>query len=455
MTAEGAGATPAASEGAPDAAPQAGAAPAAYSAPTRALLRFAAPPDLPGAQAIIRRDLAMTAARSLADAVTMTLGVQLCLHLGGDAVHASAIHTAAAVGLLASGAYATSSGGTLAPLYRSQILAGLALAATPVAAFVAEPALASTLMAALLGLSAAFAGLSLPLISAAYAKAYPQQLRGSLVAYSRLVHGIVAVACLAVLGRLSRDHLDLTWLAYPLVGLLGAVTARDFCRLPLEVSTSRPPVRVMLATLVRDRGFRRFQGFQFLLGLGNLMANPLLAVYAHAALGLPVAIAVWIVPNGIVEHAMRLATVRLHGRLYDRLGVFAHRTITDFVFAMGLACWAFADSMGPAIAGSLLLGFGRAGGQIIWTIGSLEFAPKGAEQLYAATHTLLTGVRGIFAPALGLWLLTDVFDGSYRNILFLCAGLAAAATLGHGLPSRHEVESGPTPPSGSASTPPS
>ena len=45
-----------------------------------------------------------------------------------------------------------------------------------------------------------------------------------------------------------------------------------------------------------------------------------------------------------------------------------------------------------------------AGGKLAWSLGHLHFAKSAESESYMGIHVSLTGLRGLFAPPLGMWL---------------------------------------------------
>jgi hypothetical protein len=74
----------------------------------------------------------------------------------------------------------------------------------------------------------------------------------------------------------------------------------------------------------------------------------------------------------------------------------------------------------------IIFGIGMSGVTIAWTLGSMYYAPKFEVSNYQAVHIALTGLRGIFSPALG-YMVMKVFSMESVFILsaflFLCGGM--------------------------------
>ena len=53
---------------------------------------------------------------------------------------------------------------------------------------------------------------------------------------------------------------------------------------------------------------------------------------------------------------------------------------------------------------SVTAGLGAGGGLLVYELCVIDFAPPGRVALYMGLHTFLTGIRGVAAPFVGVWL---------------------------------------------------
>lgn len=381
------------------------------------------------------RDAQMAATRSALTGLCIAIAVQVVLGMGGDERHAAWMHTGMFIGLLCSLGY-VQLGNRFNPmrlLVFSDSLSALCLFAVGlygIGAF--EGALPLAILAtAATGINA----IGVPLISATYSHIYPARMRGRIVSLTRMVHGLGGLLSLVILSRiLERAPDSLAWI-FPLAGVFVIVAVLRFAGMKeiAGMHVNKRSLKGLIGVLARDKQFRRFQFFQFILGCANLASLPLLAVYVKQELNLPVDVAVLIVGNGAVEMAVVLLSVRFHGSLFDRLGVVRHRVLASVLIGGGFVVWAFTRDVWMGVLAGVLIGLGRAGGGVVWTIGSLYFARKGDEGLYSGVHTSLTGLRGIIAPLGGLWLFETWFTGQYRAYFLVMAGMMFFSALGHAL----------------------
>ena len=395
------------------------------------------------------RDLVLTAGRGVVFTLLVSVGPQLVQALGGGAAHVAALRTATASGLLLSlGWVALGKGRSplqmiLVPGMLSRLLlCGVAFVGTATGPF--SPA---TLFAVIVFLSQTCLGLTVPFISTVYGLVYPAHDRARLVALGRLVNGVVSIAAAAGLGALFAASPSAIRWVYPAAGLVSAATVAWFCTMPVDDARAReaPGRKSALRVLRENEAFRRFQLLQFVLGLANLSVHPLIDLYVRRVLGMGIDTAVLVVSGGVVGQVATLLTVQWQARLFDRLGVVWHRVFTSALLGFGMLCWAFAHAPWVAVLAATFTGLGMSGGQIIWIIGSVEFAPREDISTYNGIHTFLTGLRGVIAPSLGVSALTFLADGSYRAVFLCSTALIFLSALGHALlvrPPREEHRRG-------------
>lgn len=389
-----------------------------------------------------RRDLPNVAMRAVVQGLTIALGVQLALHLGGDKSHAVWLHVAAHLGLLGSLFYAEFGRGNspLRMLFRTEITARVLLGCVGFSAGLGHLSGlgTATIFTLLVCMASTFNALSQPFIGTIYGMVYDTADRGRIVAYTRMIHGLVAVAAGYGLGLWLGETPEAFQIIYPLAGVLGIGATWFFCSMPttdgFRVAGSKHRFSA-LAVLWNNRQFGRFQLFQFILGFANLGALPILAVYVKDVMNLSIDMAVLIVGQGVLAQIVALLTVRLHGVLFDKIGVVWHRVLTSTMIGVGFLMWGFVgtDFYLGAVA-AMLIGSGMAGGQIIWMIGSIYFAPKAEMNAYNSAHTFLTGLRGVTAPLVAGWVMTATpLAGNYSLFFHLVAITILLSALGHAL----------------------
>jgi hypothetical protein len=174
--------------------------------------------------------------------------------------------------------------------------------------------------------------------------------------------------------------------------------------------------------LARDAAFRDYQYAMSTFGAGMLSLTPLMVICLGDVLQLPAlwqvlvmtAVPVLVVPFAIQPWARYLDTHRVVAfrSVHGKVTMVAVVLLVTAVLAR--APWLLAP-------GSLLLGTSLAAGNLGWTLGHNDFAPRGEETRYMALHVTLTGLRGLVAPPLTI--------GLYHLLGTLRSGLGPAALL--------------------------
>jgi hypothetical protein len=296
--------------------------------------------------------------------------------------------------------------------------------------------------------------------SAMWRSNYPQSERGRITARLQGVREVVTVAgsmCAAAwCGIDGRAYAYV----YPLAALMGAVgiifltrihvrSQRSENRLVRDAWRESGPVARrawsgaagMVAILHRDRRFARYMVAQFLMGVANLL--PLAAVTKIVTQDIPIgdAWAYWVSVALLVAmpKLCLMGTITRWGRLFDRIGVVRFRVVNMVCALCALSLTLVAVAMleeewgmhGSGVVWVVALlslrgvfyGLTMAGGKLAWSLGHLHFAESAESESYMGIHVSLTGLRGLFAPPLGMWLWSLI--GWKLWLVAITIGLAA------------------------------
>jgi hypothetical protein len=143
-----------------------------------------------------------------------------------------------------------------------------------------------------------------------------------------------------------------------------------------------------------------------------------------------------------------LLTLPLWAAYLDRVHISEFRGRHSWVWVLAQAVtWygAFRGSLLWIGLGRVLLGMGRGGGALAWQLGHNDFARPENVGLYMGVHVTLTGVRGAFAPFLGMllylgWASFDLlglglrlpgFEGLGGHLIGLACLVGAVGALGY------------------------
>ncbi len=303
-------------------------------------------------------------------------------------------------------------------------------------------------------------GAAVTVRSVVWTRNYPRAVRARITA--RLA--ILSQAAMAVMGALAGFALDRYPEALPFLFAFGAATgalgvfAYAGVRLGGDggaVGTLPAPPRLSTWRVLReDPLFARYLGWQFLLGVSNMMIEPAV-VYAvsremGAGYGMSIAI-VTVVPN-----LLSMVTLPLWASWVDRMHAAEFRAKHSWLWVLSQGVMGLGTLSGSVVwigFARVLFGIARGGGNLAWSLGHNDFAHPERAGLYMGVHATLTGLRGVFAPFLGMLLYLGAAPRTLLGIqlpgipalggwmMVLAAGLALCATLGFAKLQR-EIERG-------------
>lgn len=296
--------------------------------------------------------------------------------------------------------------------------------------FAAQVAVARTLLAGCVTVRSAF-----------WKHNYPVEKRGRIAARLQIVRyslGIAVVTLVSVLFDINPRLYHIVYPAVAFIGVLGLMQLRplrirgeraQFAQSREKIAASQfrrrhrilRPLREVYEVLRNDAAFRRYCAGMMLLGMGNIMIFPVMAIiitkelplnYNHSS----------ILMETLPQFIMMISLMSWAG-LFDRRGVVRFRVLNALTWAMasvfgGLAALVL---MQPNAVNSIMLfttgvslvaisrmfeGLGRGGGAIGWNLGHLHFAEPAKAEIYMGAHVFLTGIRGLTAPFIGTLLYT-------------------------------------------------
>lgn len=254
--------------------------------------------------------------------------------------------------------------------------------------------------------------------SSLYAVLYPRSIRGRVIGNLTFWTYLTMVPTILIAGWLIGENpATFHWL-YPFAGACGLVGAWFYSgiRLPSEnvIRPARPSLRATFdgiwKALGKDRAYRVFQIAYFLSGASFFMSTHVILLLASRELAFrPIELAVSLT---LIPQLVLAISSPLWGQIYDRIGILNCRVLISILATVYLLMYFGAVIFEiPALIylGSALFGFGNAGGQLTWALGSSHFAPSPDDvPTYNGIHFILNGIRGLFVPWLGSLLLFSI-----------------------------------------------
>jgi MFS family permease len=269
----------------------------------------------------------------------------------------------------------------------------------------------------------------IPLLTQMYQDNYLPDRRGRLFSNTIMIRIVAAAVFSWAAGQVLAHDLSLfRWL---LVVFAGALLASSFC---LGRCPSKPLARGTksglfsgLAHVRDDDVFRRTLISWMLMGFANLVIFQLRVEYmANPIYGEPISRYEIALLTGVIPNLARLVMSPVWGRLFDKMNFFTLRITLNMGFAIGALAFFAGRGVAGLVFGAIVLGIALAGGDVAWSLWVTKLAKPERVAEYMSVHTFLNGVRGVAAPVIGYYMLTQV---SFHALSMMCAGLIGIASL--------------------------
>ena len=132
---------------------------------------------------------------------------------------------------------------------------------------------------------------------------------------------------------------------------------------------------------------------------------------------------------------LMMASAAFWGRFLDRINPMNARALFNGIQFVAYGFHAYGGvtlQLWPIVTGAVLHAIGNGGGTINWLTGSLYFATDDRVSLYNAVHVGLTGIRGMIAPLVGWYLLSERGLGLGAGMFWVASllSLAGAVVMG-------------------------
>lgn len=293
---------------------------------------------------------------------------------------------------------------------------------------------------------------------------YPRAVRARVTARLAILSQ-AAMASMGVLAGLALDRQPaaMPWL-FALGAGLGVLGAWSYSGVRVQGSDApasaepMPAPRVSTWRVLReDPLFARYLGWQFLLGVSNMMIEPAVVYAVSREMGAGYGTSIAIVT--VLPNVLSMTTLPLWARWVDRMHAAEFRAKHSWLWVLSQGVMGLGTLTGSVFwigFGRVVFGIARGGGNLAWSLGHNDFAHPERAGLYMGVHATLTGLRGVFAPFLGMLLYLGAapralpFGLSLPAVpalggwmMVLAAGLAVWATLGFARLQR-EIERGRT-----------
>lgn len=275
---------------------------------------------------------------------------------------------------------------------------------------------------------------------------YPDADRASIAGRIATVQVLMMAIAGAVLGWSLDRSASAFRIILPIVAALGIAGAMVYGRVRLRGqnrlaraersghASERPrlnPIAV-LDVLRQDHRYAAYMGCMMLFGFGNLMISPTLAIIVEDEFALSYSAGIML--TSVIPLAVMPIAIPIWARLLSRLHVISFRSVHSWTFVLASALFLIAveTHLLPLLyLASATLGLGFAGGMLAWNLGHQHFAPPHRDAQYMSVHVMLTGLRGLAAPFLGVGLYTWLAARGHPGLVYAVSlGLNIAGAVG-------------------------
>ena len=275
---------------------------------------------------------------------------------------------------------------------------------------------AGVLVGAMIGVRLLLAG-TITVRSTVWSLNYPREVRARVTSRLQILTTLtMTVASLAASRALdaSPESFRMMYAAAAGIAAIGVVA---FTRVPHlgerellalergEIGEGSGRAPSVVAILRQDANFARYQACQFVLGVSNMMVEAPLIYLVSNQMGASYTVSIAI--TLVLPLFLSTLTLPLWAVYIDRVHVarFRARQGGFWILAQALM-WAGAleGSLWLLACGRVVIGLARGGGSLAWALGHNDFSNQRDLAGYMGAHVTLTGLRGSFAPFLGMLL---------------------------------------------------
>ncbi len=313
-----------------------------------------------------------------------------------------------------------------------------------------------SLVAYILGVRCLVAGV-VTLRSTLWRQNYPRAARGRVTSRLIVLVSVVVALSAPLMYQLLDRNVQAFRIVYPLAACIGAIGVVAFSGIRLRgervllrderdgaakqaVIASSVDDRIEPAVgdsdrieprfwsvLQKDKTFRSYMIWQFVMGFANLMGDAafitivieLVKRYGGIQYSLSTVLTV------TLPFAFAAIALPFWARYLDRVHIVQFRTRHTLLFVavqLGYLIGASVGSVALLAAARVLQGVARGGGMLAWNLGHNDFADRRLVSTYMSVHVTLTGVRGFMAPFIAVLLMNG---WAQRSVLWGWDGLGA------------------------------
>lgn len=275
---------------------------------------------------------------------------------------------------------------------------------------------------------------------------YPDADRATVAGRIATVQVLVMALAGLLIGYALDRSMESIRLVFPLLAVFGVVGAMVYSRVRLRGQSrlaraertgsaseraSMNPLMI-LRVLGEDRRYAGYMACMMVFGFGNLMIGPTVTIILEDEFQTDYLVAILI--TTVIPLAIMPFAIPIWARLLGRMHVISFRAVHSWAFVTASLLFLIAVEfrlLPLLFVAAATLGIGFAGGMLAWNLGHQSFAPPHRDTQYMSVHVMLTGIRGLIAPFIGVLIYTSFAQAGHPGLTFAVSlGLNILGALG-------------------------
>ncbi len=275
---------------------------------------------------------------------------------------------------------------------------------------------------------------------------YPDADRATVAGRIATVQVLVMAFAGLAIGQALDLSMDLTKIVFPLLACFGVVGAIVYSRVRLRgqsrlarserggIASERASMNPLMVVRVlsEDRRYAGYMACMMVFGFGNLMIGPTVAIILEDEFATNYLVAILV--TSVIPLVIMPLAIPIWARLLGRMHVISFRAMHSWAFVCASLFFLLAVEfklLPLLFVAAATLGIGFAGGMLAWNLGHQSFAPPHRDAQYMSVHVMLTGIRGLIAPFVGVWIYTTFAAMGHPGFTFaISLALNIAGALG-------------------------
>ncbi|NOR45119.1 MAG: MFS transporter [Candidatus Delongbacteria bacterium] len=272
----------------------------------------------------------------------------------------------------------------------------------------------------LLAVSFSFNSLFIPLYNNLFQKHFDSKIRGKIFGLTISLSTLIVIIFSYIAGRILDSDENSFRIIMVFAGISGFLGTAILSTFKPEIKTKNhvkkfnfhrifiSPLSRTWETLKKNKDFRNFEINFTIYGFGFIMVLPSIPIYLIEHLEMTYTSS--FIAKAIIAQIGLLLLSPLFGKIHGKwhphyFTAISFLTFSMFPLTLYISTFTSADvAIILVFAAYFIYSFGMAGVNITWNISSIFFAGKEDSSMYQSIHVSATGIRGLLAPLLGLFI---------------------------------------------------